>query len=117
MLCGWGRLKVTCNYLSGFTGLDPLEIAVLTVLNEEMLRCSGRYVNNGRVVERVENVYGFSPNSAYEFIIECGCYWTTRYPLVDFNGNAGGYGFPPAASHLTQSCLTDIGKLLVSIEN
>ncbi|TAK89289.1 DNA gyrase subunit A [Patescibacteria group bacterium] len=100
-------------------GLKPVHRRILYSMNNTGLRPSARYRKSANVVGDVMGKYHPHGDSAiYDAMVRLAQEFSSRYPLVDGQGNYGSIdGDPPAAMRYTEARMTRIAaEMLFDIE-
>lgn len=86
-------------------GLKPVHRRILYSMNEDGLRSSGRHRKSANVVGAVMGKYHpHGDSSIYDSMVRLAQPWSTRYLLVNGQGNFGSMdGDPPAAMRYTEA--------------
>lgn len=100
-------------------GLKPVHRRILYSMNNTGLRPSARYRKSANVVGDVMGKYHPHGDSAiYDAMVRLAQEFSSRYPLVDGQGNYGSIdGDPPAAMRYTEARMTRVAaEMLFDIE-
>ncbi len=100
-------------------GLKPVQRRILVGMNELNLGPRSKTRKCGKIVGDVHgNYHPHGETAIYDALVRMAQPFTTRYPLVDSQGNFGSMdGDPPAAQRYTEARLSPIGmELLRDIE-
>ena len=93
-------------------GLKPVQRRILYSMGEMGLRHDRPHRKSARIVGEVLGKYHPHGDAAvYDALVRMAQPFTTRYPLVDGQGNFGSIdGDPPAAMRYTEARLSEIGE-------
>lgn len=96
-------------------GLKPVQRRILVAMNELNLGPRSKTRKCGKIVGDVSgNYHPHGELAIYDTLVRMGQPFTTRYPLVDGQGNFGSLdGDPPAASRYTEARLSAVGAELL----
>ena len=99
-------------------GLKPVHRRILFAMNELGLDWNKKYVKSARVVGEVMGKYHPHGDVAlYDALVRLAQDFSTRYPLIDGQGNFGSNDFPAAAMRYTEAKLTRLAmELLADID-
>jgi DNA gyrase subunit A len=100
-------------------GLKPVHRRILYSMNEDGLRSSSRHRKSANVVGAVMGKYHpHGDSSIYDSMVRLAQTWSTRYLLVNGQGNFGSMdGDPPAAMRYTEAKLHRLAdELLADID-
>lgn len=100
-------------------GLKPVHRRILYVMNNQGLRHTAKYRKSATVVgEVMGNYHPHGDQAIYDSMVRMAQDFSTRYPLVDGQGNFGSMdGDPPAAMRYTEARMTSIAEeMLFDIE-
>ena len=100
-------------------GLKPVHRRILYSMNEDGLRSSGRHRKSANVVGAVMGKYHpHGDSSIYDSMVRLAQPWSTRYLLVNGQGNFGSMdGDPPAAMRYTEAKMHRLAdELLADID-
>lgn len=102
--------------MSNKTGLDPLETAVLVAIHNCGATFDAPHRKNIKFVDYVESHFDYGQSFAFEVLVVLSRSWEVPLTLVDFHGNGGAPGYPPAPADVTESRLSKAGQLAVTVE-
>ncbi|MCD6106081.1 MAG: DNA gyrase subunit A, partial [Thermoplasmata archaeon] len=93
-------------------GLKPVQRRILYSMGEMGLRHDRPHRKSARIVGEVLGKYHPHGDAAvYDALVRMAQPFTTRYPLVDGQGNFGSIdGDPPAAMRYTEARLSEVGE-------
>ncbi len=95
-------------------GLKPVHRRILYAMNEQGLQPERSYVKCANVVGEVMGKFHPHGDSAiYDALVRLAQPFSTRYPLVDGQGNFGSNDFPAAAMRYTEAKLTRMATELL----
>ncbi len=99
-------------------GLKPVHRRILYAMNEQGLRPDRSHVKCANVVGEVMGKFHPHGDSAiYDALCRLAQDFSTRYPLIDGQGNFGSNDFPAAAMRYTEAKLTRLAmELLADID-
>ena len=100
-------------------GMKPVHRRILYSMNEDGLRSSGRHRKSANVVGAVMGKYHpHGDSSIYDSMVRLAQPWSTRYLLVNGQGNFGSMdGDPPAAMRYTEAKMHRLAdELLLDID-
>lgn len=100
-------------------GLKPVHRRILYAMHEEGLRSTARHRKSANVTGAVMARYHpHGDSSIYDAMVRMAQDWSTRYPLVNGQGNFGSMdGDPPAAQRYTEAKMARLAdELLVDID-
>jgi DNA gyrase subunit A len=96
-------------------GLKPVHRRILYVMDRSNLRSGSKHTKSAQIVGEVMGKYHPHGDSAiYDAMVRLAQPFSTRYPLVDGQGNFGSMdGDPPAAYRYTEARMTKASEALV----
>ncbi|MFO8007721.1 MAG: DNA gyrase subunit A [Candidatus Brocadiia bacterium] len=96
-------------------GLKPVQRRILVGMNELNLGPRSKTRKCGKIVGDVHgNYHPHGETAIYDTLVRLAQPFTTRYPLVDSQGNFGSMdGDPPAAQRYTEARLSSVGMELL----
>jgi DNA gyrase subunit A len=96
-------------------GLKPVHRRILYVMDKSNLRAGSKHTKSAQIVGEVMGKYHPHGDTAiYDAMVRLAQPFSTRYPLVDGQGNFGSMdGDPPAAYRYTEARMTRASEALV----
>ena len=96
-------------------GLKPVHRRILYVMDKNNLRSGAKYTKSAQIVGEVMGKYHPHGDTAiYDAMVRLAQPFSTRYPLVDGQGNFGSMdGDPPAAYRYTEARMTKASEALL----
>src|ERR671926_1374567 len=96
-------------------GLKPVHRRILYAMREMRLNPTGGYKKSAKVVgEVMGNFHPHGDQAIYDALVRLAQDFTSRYPLIDGQGNFGNIdGDNPAAHRYTEARLTEVARLLL----
>ncbi len=96
-------------------GLKPVHRRILYVMDKTGLRSTGKHTKSAQIVGEVMGKYHPHGDSAiYDSMVRMAQSFSTRYPLVDGQGNFGSMdGDPPAAYRYTEARMTKASEAMI----
>jgi len=96
-------------------GLKPVHRRILYVMDKAGLRSTGRHIKSAQIVGEVMGKYHPHGDTAiYDSMVRLAQTFSTRYMLVDGQGNFGSMdGDPPAAYRYTEARMTRASEALL----
>jgi hypothetical protein len=103
--------------MSGRTGLDPGEVAVLDALDLLGAGPEAEPVACSDVLLAAERLHGVAPSASWPLLVARGAPWVVHLPLVEPVGNIGSQaGDPPAEPEHVGARLSELGALALAAE-
>ncbi len=96
-------------------GLKPVHKRILYVMNRNNLRSGSKHTKSAQIVGEVMGKYHPHGDTAiYDAMVRLAQPFSTRYPLVDGQGNFGSMdGDPPAAYRYTEARMTKASEAML----
>ncbi len=96
-------------------GMKPVHRRILYVMDKNNLRSGAKHTKSAQIVGEVMGKYHPHGDTAiYDAMVRLAQPFSTRYPLVDGQGNFGSMdGDPPAAYRYTEARMTKAGESLL----
>ena len=96
-------------------GLKPVHRRILYVMDKNNLRSGAKYTKSAQIVGEVMGKYHPHGDTAiYDSMVRLAQPFSTRYPLVDGQGNFGSMdGDPPAAYRYTEARMTKASEAML----
>ena len=102
--------------MSARTGLSPLEIHVLSAIDELGGRSDRPHRKVARVLTTLEDAHGYGPRYTFEVLCNLAQGWEVWVPLVDPHGNFGSPDDPPADPRYIECRLSPVGSMTLASE-
>ena len=96
-------------------GMKPVHRRILYVMDKNNLRSGSKHIKSAQIVGEVMGKYHPHGDTAiYDAMVRLAQPFSTRYPLVDGQGNFGSMdGDPPAAYRYTEARMTKASESLL----